>query len=81
MTRFKVPNREESGGITPVVDKYKADNIGMGYAYFRFFRERGVNTSNLAKIFGKAWQTIREWEDLDDKENGVPNGKDTSSEA
>lgn len=70
--RYKTPNREEQGGIVPTVDKYAAENGGHGYASFRFFRERGVNTANLGKIFGKAWSTIREWESLDDKEFGKP---------
>lgn len=76
MTRYKTPNREERGGIIPTVDKYAAKNNGYGYKDFRFFRERGVNTSNLMKIFNKAWQTIRDWEELDDKENGAPTPKE-----
>lgn len=72
MTRYRTPNREERGGIVPTVDKYADKNMGMGYKHFRFFRERGVNTSSLAKIFNKAWQTIRDWEELDDKEFGPP---------
>jgi hypothetical protein len=74
--RYKTPNREERGGIVPTVDKYAEENGGIGYLHFRFYRVRGVNTSNLMKIFNKAWQTIRDWEDLDDKEFGVPQAEE-----
>jgi hypothetical protein len=70
--RYKQPSREDLGGIVPTVDRYADDNAGLGYTHFRFFRSRGVNTSNLAKIFNKTWNTIRAWERLDDKENGQP---------
>lgn len=72
MPRYKTPNRSEKGGIVPTVDQYAEENCGLGYKHFRFFRERGVNTSNLARIFGKTWPTIREWEDLDNAEFGAP---------
>lgn len=70
--RYKLPTRKDNG-IEKTVDKYKAENMGLGYKHFRFFRERGVNTSALAKIFHKVWATIREWEELDDQEHGSPN--------
>jgi hypothetical protein len=74
--RYKTPNREERGGIVPTVERYAEENGGIGYLHFRFYRVRGVNTSNLMKIFNKAWQTIRDWEELDDKEFGKPSAEE-----
>lgn len=60
------PTREDIG-IENLVNNDSEKNAGLTYFHWKFFRGRGVNTANLARIFGKAWETIREWEKLDDK--------------
>ena len=72
--RHKLPTRKQTG-IKKTVDKYAENNMGLGYKHFRYFRERKVNTTALAKIYGKVWSTIREWEQLDDEEHGSPKVK------
>lgn len=61
-----------SADIKTLIDRHASENAGLGYDHFRLFRERGVNTANLARIFAKSWKTIRDWEARDDKENGRP---------
>lgn len=58
--------------IRAIIDRHAKDNAGIGYRLWRYFREQGVNTANLARIFNKHWKTIREWETRDDTENGIP---------
>jgi hypothetical protein len=71
MTKYTPPSRKDLG-IQKTIDKHKDSNDGYGYELWRFARERGVNTSGLAKLFGVVWQTARDWETQDNEENGPP---------
>lgn len=67
-SHYSAPKRP----VRAIIDKHAKANAGLGYTLWRYFREQGVNTANLARIFNKHWKTIRDWEIRDDMENGAP---------
>jgi hypothetical protein len=50
---------------------------GFGYKTFRILRLAKLNTTNMAKAFNVTFDTMKEWQNIDDQEQAIrrPNTK------
>lgn len=70
MPRHKFPTIKDKGGLKIHLDSQKSLHRGFGYKTYRILRLAGVNKTNRARAFNVTLDTIRNWDEEDNREQG-----------
>lgn len=71
MTRHKFKSIKDKGGLKIHLDDSKDLHRGFGYKTYRILRIAGLNVTNRARAFSVTFDTMKDWDNNDDRERGV----------
>lgn len=71
MTRHKFQSIKDKGGLKIHLDESKEMHRGFGYKTYRILRIAGLNVTNRARAFSVTFNTMKDWDNNDDRERGV----------
>lgn len=71
MTRHKFKSIKDKGGLKIHLNDSKDLHRGFGYKTYRILRIAGLNVTNRARAFSVTFDTMKDWDNNDDRERGV----------
>lgn len=71
----KFKSIRNSGGLKIHLDETKELHRGFGYKTYRILRLAGLNTTNRAKAFKVVFDTIKDWDEIDNEEQAAKKAK------
>lgn len=74
--RHKFKSIKDKGGLAVHLNESKSKHRGFGYKTYRILRVAGLNITNRARAFSVAFETIKEWDAIDDREQAERKVKD-----
>lgn len=66
--RHKFQSIKDKGGLRIHLDGSKQIHRGFGYKTYRILRIAGLNVTNRAKAFNVGFDTMKDWDANDDRE-------------
>lgn len=66
--RHKFQSIKDKGGLKIHLDGSKPIHRGFGYKTFKILRFAKLNVTSMAKAFDVTFDTMKEWQKIDDRE-------------
>lgn len=66
--RHKFPSIKDKGGLKVHLNETADSHRGLGYKMYRLSRTAGLNVTARSKLFNVVFDTMKEWDVIDDKE-------------
>lgn len=66
--RHKFPSIKDKGGLKVHLNDTKQLHRGFGYKTYRILRLAGLNITNRARAFAVTFDTMKDWDSIDDRE-------------
>lgn len=73
--RHKFQSIKGKGGLAVHLNETKSIHRGFGYKTYRILRVAGLNVTNRARAFSVTFDTMKEWDIIDDGEQAAKKAK------